>query len=194
MAIELGRVQNLVELAKGARPIRLAVIGAGQGLVLEGVQQAKSLGLAESCLVGDGQQIARLMQKFGWDRSTATIVEVRNDFEAASMGVRLVREGRVDAIMKGQIHTETLMRALLDERSGLRVPGRRASHVLVVDVVLSEVVVHHRCGSEHCARPQRQGSDSSKCGVRRARHRSGEGQSRGSLGRRDGESGHCVDA
>lgn len=133
MAIELGRVQNLVELAKGARPIRLAVIGAGQGLVLEGVQQAKSLGLAESCLVGDGQQIARLMQKFGWDRSTATIVEVRNDFEAASMGVRLVREGRVDAIMKGQIHTETLMRALLDERSGLRVPGRRASHVRVVD-------------------------------------------------------------
>lgn len=35
--------------------------------------------------------------------------------------------------MKGQIHTDSLMRALLDERNGLRVPGRRASHVLVMD-------------------------------------------------------------
>jgi len=62
----------------------LAVIGAGQGLVLEGVQQAKSLGLAEPCLVGNGEQITRLMQQFGWDPSTASIAEVRNDFEAAS--------------------------------------------------------------------------------------------------------------
>lgn len=47
MATELGRVQKLIELAKGARPIRLAVIGAGQGLALEGVQRAKSLGLVD---------------------------------------------------------------------------------------------------------------------------------------------------
>lgn len=133
MATELGRVQKLIELAKGARPIRLAVIGAGQGLALEGVQRAKSLGLVDPCLIGEGEQISRLAQRLGWKPSAACIAEVHNDLEAASVGARLVREGRVDAIMKGQIHTDSLMRALLDERNGLRVPGRRASHVLVVD-------------------------------------------------------------
>lgn len=131
--VELGRVRELVERARGVRPIRLAVVGAGQGLVLEAVQEAKSLGLVEPCLVGEGQRIAHLAQELGSDFHVACIADVDNDFEAASVGTRLVRERRVDAIMKGQIHTDVLMHALLDERSDLRVPGWRASHVFVVD-------------------------------------------------------------
>ena len=132
--VELGRVRELVERARSVRPIRLAVVGAGQGLVLEAVQEAKSLGLVEPCLVGERQRIAHLAQELGWDSRVACIADVNNDFEAASVGARLVRERRIDAIMKGQIHTDVLMHALLDERNGLRVPGQRASHVFVVDV------------------------------------------------------------
>ena len=134
MAIEIKCMQDLIDRAKTSGPIRLAVVGAGQGLVLEGLQQAKSLGLVEPCLIGNAREIADLAKKHGWDSSAVCIAAVDGDSEAATTGARLVREGRVDAIMKGHIHTDVLMRALLHEANGLRVLGRRASHVFVVDV------------------------------------------------------------
>lgn len=128
------RMQSLIDRAKRKGAIRLAVVGAGRGLVLDGLQQAKSLGLAEPCLIGNGREIADLAEKLGWDPSTACIAAADSEPEQAIAGVRLVREGRVDAIMKGHVHTDVLMRVLLREGSGLRIPGRRASHVFVVDV------------------------------------------------------------
>lgn len=134
MAIDVQRMQTLIDRAKTNGPIRLAVIGAGQGLVLEGLQQAKSLGLVEPCLIGNAREIADLATKHGWDPSVVCIAAVDGDIEAAMAGARLVRERRVDAIMKGHIHTDVLMRAMLHEANGLRVPGRRASHVFLVEV------------------------------------------------------------
>jgi len=127
-------MQGLIERAKTSGPIRLAVVGAGQGLVLDGLQQAKSLGLVEPCLIGNAQEIAALAKQHGWDPNTACIAAVSGDSAAAETAARLAHERRVDAIMKGHIHTDVLMRALLHEASGLRVPGRRASHVFVVEV------------------------------------------------------------
>lgn len=66
MTIEVRRMQNLIDQAKTLNPIRLAVVGAGQGLVLDGVQQAKSLGLVEPCLIGNAQEIADLAKQYGW--------------------------------------------------------------------------------------------------------------------------------
>ena len=134
MAIEVRRMQDLIERAKASGPIRLAVVGAGQGLVLEGLQEAQSLGLVEPCLIGNAREIADLAKTYGWDQSAVCIAAVDGDAEAAMAGARLVREGRVDAIMKGNIHTDVLMRVLLHEANGLRVPGRRASHVFLVEV------------------------------------------------------------
>lgn len=133
-ATELTRMQTLIDRAKGKGPIRLAVVGAGRALVLDGLQQAKSLGLVEPCLIGNAREIADIATKHRWDPSTACIAAVDGDPEAAAAGARLVREGRVDAIMKGHIHTDVLMRALLHEANGLRVPGRRASHVFLIEV------------------------------------------------------------
>ena len=134
MAVDVQRMQSLIDRAKTRGPIRLAVVGAGQGLVLEGLQQAKSLGLVEPCLIGSAREIADLAKAHGWDPNAACIAAVDGDAPAASAGARLVRERRVDAIMKGHIHTDVLMRALLHEANGLRVPGPRASHVFVVEV------------------------------------------------------------
>lgn len=127
------RMQNLIERAKKKGPIRLAVVAAGQGLVLDGLQQAKTLGLVDPCLIGDAKEIADLAKQHGWDPSTACISAVGGDTEAATTAAQLARERRVDAIMKGHVHTDVLMRALLHETNGLRVPGRRASHVFVVE-------------------------------------------------------------
>ncbi|MFH1346414.1 MAG: bifunctional enoyl-CoA hydratase/phosphate acetyltransferase [Pseudomonadota bacterium] len=134
MATEFTRMQNLIDRAKTCGPIRLAVVGAGQGLVLDGLQQAKSLGLIEPCLIGNAREISDLATKHGWDQSAVCIAAVDGDSQVAAAGARLVHEGRVDAIMKGHIHTDVLMRALLHETNGLRVPGRRASHVFIVEV------------------------------------------------------------
>lgn len=134
MSVEPKLMRHLIDQAKGKGPIRLAVVGAGQGLVLDGLQHAKSLGFVEPCLIGNAQEIATLAKQHGWDPNTACIAAVNGDSAAAETAARLVHEGRVDAIMKGHIHTDVLMRALLHEASGLRVPGRRASHVFVVEV------------------------------------------------------------
>ena len=134
MAADVPRMQSLIDRAKAKGSIRLAVVGAGQGLVLDGLQEANSLGLVEPCLIGHALAITELAKKHGWDPSQACIAAVDGDIKAAAAGARLVREGRVDAIMKGLIHTDVLMRALLHEANGLRIPGRRASHVFVVDV------------------------------------------------------------
>jgi hypothetical protein len=84
MAIELQRMQQLIDRARTRGPIRLAVVGAGQGLVLDGLQQARSLGLVEPCLIGDAREVADLAKAHGWDPNATCVVAVDGDTEAAT--------------------------------------------------------------------------------------------------------------
>jgi phosphotransacetylase len=127
-------MRDLIDLAKKRGPIRLAVIGAGQGLVLDSLQEAKSLGLVEPCLIGNEAEIADLAEKHGWDPAAVCISAIDGDGAAAEVAAGLVRTKRTDAMMKGHIHTDAMMRVLLHEANGLRVPGRRASHVFLAEV------------------------------------------------------------
>lgn len=134
MVADVHRMQGLIDRATTKGVIRVAVVGAGQGLVLDGLREAKSRGLAEPCLIGDEREIGALAEQHGWDPRTACIAGAETDAAAVEMAARLAREGRVDAIMKGHIHTDVMMRVLLHEASGLRLAGRRASHIFVADV------------------------------------------------------------
>jgi phosphate acetyltransferase len=69
-----------------------------------------------------------------WPPHPDWFVEAGSDVEAAAVAVRMVRQGEADIVMKGNIHTDVLMRAVLDSETGLRVADRRCSHVFVVDV------------------------------------------------------------
>ena len=111
------RMQDLIDRARTMGPIRLAVVGAGHGLVLDGLQRARSLGLAEPCLIGDAREIADLAKKHGWNSEAVCIAAVDSDSDAATSGARLFSEGRVDAIMKGHIHTDVFMRADMVEQT-----------------------------------------------------------------------------
>ncbi len=64
----------------------------------------------------------------------ACLIAVESNAAAAGKAVELVRQRAADAIMKGQVHTDTLMHALLHDDRGLRVAGRRVSHVFVTDI------------------------------------------------------------
>lgn len=127
-------LEDLVARAKTQPPIRVAVVAAHQGLVLETIQEAVALGLIEPRLIGDPDAILACAASSNVEIDQATIISAMSDAEMAHAGVDLVRSGDADAVMKGQIHTDTLMRALLDVDRGLRLPGRRVSHVFMVDI------------------------------------------------------------
>lgn len=127
-------LDHLVQKAKVLGPIRVAVAAAAQDLVIETLREAERLGLVEPLLVGEPEEITRVCAQAGWSVADDRIVPVRTDEAAAGEAVALVRRGEVDALMKGRLHTDALMRALLDAEHGLRVPGRRVSHVFVLEV------------------------------------------------------------
>jgi phosphotransacetylase len=127
-------LQELIERAKSAGPIRVAVADAAQDLVVETMRESRELGLIEPRLIGEPDAIRRVARETGWQIEDDWVVPAESDSAAAAEAVSLVREGQADAVMKGHLHTDVLMHALLDKEHGLRVPGRRVSHVFVVEV------------------------------------------------------------
>lgn len=120
--------QYLLEAAKGQPPVRTAVVNAGAEVVMQSVRDATEAGIIEPILIGDPEDIKRCSEKLGWDAERFTI-EVATDEESAALkGARAAADQRAGAVLKGHIHTDVFMRALLDKRFGLRT-GRRLSHV-----------------------------------------------------------------
>jgi len=127
-------MQRLVDQARALGPIRVAVVDAAQGAVIETLRDAHALGFIEPRLVGEPASIAAVCAELEWKPREDEVIPAVGDAAAAAKAVELVHAGEADAIMKGHIHTDTLMHALLDKERGLRVPGRRVSHVFLVDV------------------------------------------------------------
>jgi phosphotransacetylase len=93
-----------------------------------------TLGLVEPLLLGAPDAILALCRELDWAADPAWIIPTASDAESAARAVTMVRHGEADVLMKGNIHTDLLLRAVLDTDSGLRLPGRRVSHVFLVDV------------------------------------------------------------
>lgn len=98
------------------------------------LREAQELGLAEPRLIGAPDAIRRVVAQIGWRVEDDWIVAAPGEAEAAARAAELVREDGADAVMKGRLNTDALMHALLDKGRGPRVPGRRVSHVFVVEV------------------------------------------------------------
>ncbi len=119
----------LLEKAKALPRTRMAVAGADNEIVLESVRQATEAGLMEPVLIGDGDRIQSISDAIGWDIGDAEIVNVDGgEAEASDVAVLLAAEGQVQALMKGHVHTEAIMRSVLSGDNGLRT-DRRVSHV-----------------------------------------------------------------
>ncbi len=133
-AQRLATLDDLIQQAREGDPIRVAVVNAAQAAVLETLRDAVRLGIVEPVLIGRAVEITEIAATLGWDLDPAPIIEADSEAEAARRGVELVRDGRADALMKGHIHTDVFMHALLDAEHGLRQPGQRVSHVFLVDI------------------------------------------------------------
>jgi phosphate acetyltransferase len=94
---------------------------------------AYSAGLIEPVLIGEPQQIAKAAAALQWNISHLPVLAAVGEQAAANIGVTEVRAGRVQLLMKGQLHTDVLVRALLDKQTGLRT-GVRLSHLFHLTV------------------------------------------------------------
>jgi phosphotransacetylase len=134
MTERFGTLQDLIDQASSLGTIRVAVVDADQSLVIETLREAHALGIVDPLLIGDPAAIEGACRELNWPVHDDWIVPARSDPAAAAKAVELVRAGEADAVMKGNIHTDALMHALLDKERGLRLPGRRVSHVFVAEV------------------------------------------------------------
>lgn len=134
MAKPLSSLQGLIEEAKQLAAVRVAVANAAQQVVLETIRDAVRLGLVRPTLIGNAEAIRDCASKVGLDSSDYAIAEAVGEAAAAEAGVRLVRDGECDVLMKGLLHTDTFMRAILDGERGLRQAGLRVSHAFLCEV------------------------------------------------------------
>lgn len=124
--------EKLIDQYFNTRPLEVAVVYPCDGVSLRGAVLSAQKGVIRPILVGPRDRIEELAGAGGLDIEDIDIVDVQYDFEAAETAAAMAREGKVDAIMKGSLHTDVLMKALLAREVGLRT-GRRMSHVFAID-------------------------------------------------------------
>jgi phosphotransacetylase/acyl dehydratase len=127
------RFQELIAKAKKNPPIRTAVIHPCDDLSLAGAIEAMRLGLIAPVLVGPVAKIKKAAEQAGRNLERLDLVDAPHSHAAAARAIALVRDGQVEALMKGALHTDEVMGAVVDPNTGLRTE-RRISHVFVLDV------------------------------------------------------------
>ena len=127
------RYRRLIEYCKDLPPLPTAVVHPCDKSSLSGALEAARVGLIAPFLVGPRARIEAVAKENGLDLDAVPIVDAPYSEAAAQAGVQLVREGKAEALMKGSLHTDELMAAVVRRESGLRT-GRRVSHCFVMDV------------------------------------------------------------
>lgn len=121
------------DVARTFPPLRTAVVHPCDAASLAGALHAQATGLVQAVLVGPRARIASVAEQAGLDLTGAELIDAPHSHAAADRAVALARSGRVAALMKGALHTQELMHAVVARESGLRT-DRRMSHVFAVEV------------------------------------------------------------
>ncbi|MCF8179551.1 MAG: bifunctional enoyl-CoA hydratase/phosphate acetyltransferase [Sulfuritalea sp.] len=132
-ATRKARFEHLLEISRGLAPISMAVVHPCDAESLKGALLARDRGLIIPTLVGPEEKIRQLAESHQLDLHGCTLINVAHSHAAAEIAVSLAREGQVEALMKGSLHTDELMSEVIDKVTGLRTE-RRISHVFLMDV------------------------------------------------------------
>jgi phosphate acetyltransferase len=127
------RYQRLIDLSKGKPAISMAVVHPCDRASLGGALTAAEAGLIRPVLIGPLRKIEATAAELGVNIAPYELIDVEHSHEAAVRAVELARAGKVEALMKGSLHTDELMAEVVSGATGLRT-ARRISHVFYMDV------------------------------------------------------------
>jgi phosphate acetyltransferase len=133
MANDHERYRRLIERCKTLPPAPTAVAHPCDESSLRAVIDAAKAGLIAPILCGPRARIEAVAKQHGIDISKLQIVDAPHSEGSAAAAVALVREGKAEALMKGSLHTDELMGAVVKRDTGLRT-ARRISHCFIMDV------------------------------------------------------------
>ena len=128
-----GKYEALLDRCRGLPAIATAVAHPCEQSALAGALAAAANKLITPILVGPKAKIAEIARRGNLDLGATEIVDVPHSHAAAVTAVELVREGRAELLMKGSLHTDELLGAVVSRERGL-LTGRRISHVFLMDV------------------------------------------------------------
>jgi phosphotransacetylase len=128
-----GKYERLLAQCENLAPVPTAVAHPCEATALAGAVEAAKQNLIVPLLVGPAARISETAAEAGIDLGDLTIIDVPHSAAAAAKAVELIREGKAEILMKGSLHTDELMAAVVSRDKGLRT-GRRISHVFVMDV------------------------------------------------------------
>ena len=127
------KYEQLIKVASKHPPLATAVAHPCDAASLEGAVEAARMGLLQPILVGPPARIREVAAKASLDIGAFELVDSQHSHDSAAKAVELVRAGRAEALMKGSLHTDELMGAVVARDTGIRT-ARRISHCFVMDV------------------------------------------------------------
>jgi phosphate acetyltransferase len=124
---------RLIDAAQKFSPVITAIAHPCDEVSLEGAVEARKLRLIAPILVGPPARIHEVAARHGIDIAGMQIIEAVHSHDSAAKAVALVQAGKAEALMKGSLHTDELMCAVVARDAGIRTE-RRISHCFVMDV------------------------------------------------------------
>ena len=119
---------NLINVAKKVGTIDAAIVNAGEIFPMESVHKAVQHNLINPTFIGNENEIKKYADKLKWDISKYKIINEKNENDTAPIAAKLASEDKVKIIVKGHIHTDVLMKAVLKRNLNL-IGKKRLSHV-----------------------------------------------------------------
>ena len=128
-----GKYESLLERCRGLDAVPTAVAHPCEETALTAAIDAGAKGLIDPILVGPADRIREVARKSGINLGKAQVIDVPHSHAAAAKAVELVRQGHAELLMKGSLHSDELLGAVVAKETGLRT-GRRISHVFIMDI------------------------------------------------------------
>tara|TARA_B100001142_G_scaffold172953_1_gene172503 strand:- start:581 stop:1492 length:912 start_codon:yes stop_codon:yes gene_type:complete len=119
---------NLLSFAQKSPNLSAGIICANHESSMESAKKSVGLNLIEPIFIGDKNAINEKADKINWDISSYTIIHSSTDIEAATIGAELAKDNKIKIMIKGNLHTDVLMRTYLKKDFGL-IEGKRLSHI-----------------------------------------------------------------
>ena len=127
---------HLLSQARKKGPVNLLVVKAGAPLPMQSAYEAMQAGIAAPILIGRTHDIKTEAAKLGWDLSSVEIIDADSEADCAAMAVSVLQSrgmntggSSIGAVLKGQLHTDVFMGALLQRDAGVRIGNRLVTFI-----------------------------------------------------------------